>query len=124
MLHLELDAPGLAHDPKLEVLVCVEDEPRVVDHRAGIQHGERAAPEQRVEAALAAVEELVDLLLGQVVEDALRRDARMHDRREVEARVAAHGRISIGVPAPVSSQKSSMSSFDSAMQPSVQSVLR
>ena len=101
-----------------------EDEPRVVDQRAGIQHRERAAPEQRVEAALAAVEQLVDLLLREVVEHALRRHPCMHDCRQVEPRVGAHGRISIGVPIPVSSQKSSMSSFDSAMQPSVQSVLR
>ncbi len=123
MLHLELDAPGLAHDAKLEVLVGIEDEPRVVDQGARVQHGERAAAEQRIQAALAAVEELVDFLLRQVVEDPLRRDARVHDRRQVEAG-AAHGRISIGVSCPVSSQKSSMSSFESAMQPSVQSVAR
>ena len=33
VLHLELDAPGLAHDPELEVLVGLENEAGIVDQR-------------------------------------------------------------------------------------------
>ena len=53
---------------------------------------------------------------------------RLSSRRELLAgagiRAVVHGRISIGVSGPVRSQISSMSSLDSAMQPSVQSVDR
>ncbi len=63
VVHLEFDAPGLAHDAQLEIPVSVEDKARIVDQRAGIQHRERTAPEQRIEAALSAIQQLVDFLL-------------------------------------------------------------
>jgi hypothetical protein len=76
---LELDAPALPDDLDLEVLVLLEQLARVVAVAAGVQHRERAGAEQRVEAALPAVEQLVDLLLRQVLEAAARRDARVDE---------------------------------------------
>ena len=51
VLDLELDAPGLAHELDFEILVAVEDFLGVVGFAAGIEHGERALAEQRIEAA-------------------------------------------------------------------------
>ena len=78
VLDLELDAPGLAHDPQIEVLVFLEDRPRIVDIAAGVQHGERALAEQRIQAALPGIEQLGDFLLREVLEAALGRDPRIH----------------------------------------------
>ena len=63
----------------LEVLVTVEDFLGVVGFAAGIEHGQRALAKQRVEAAGARIEELLDLGLGQVFETAARSDARIHE---------------------------------------------
>ena len=75
ILHLELHSPGVAHDADLEIAVAVENLLGVVGRGAGVQHRERAAPEQRVETALAGVEQLVDLVLGQILETTPRTDA-------------------------------------------------
>ena len=79
VLDLELDAPGLAHQLDFEVLVAVEDFLGVVGLAAGIEHGQRALAEQRVEAAGARIEEFLDLGLGEVLEAAARSDARIHE---------------------------------------------
>ena len=104
---LELDAPGLAHDADVEVVVALEDRLRVVGLAAGVQHGERAAAIERVEAALRGVEQPVDLLLRQVLEAAGRRDPGVDEASGSSGAAgigdldAAHhqGRISIGMAA-------------------------
>jgi hypothetical protein len=48
---LELHAPGVAHDADVEVRMAVEDRARVVRLAAAVQHGERAAPVERIEPA-------------------------------------------------------------------------
>ena len=78
----------------------------------------------RVHAALAGVEELLDLLLGQVFQASLgcnagidhvgRDDGGFHGR--------PYGKISMGILSCVRIQTSTMSELDRAMQPSVQSV--
>src|SRR3569833_1781440 len=70
VVHFELDAPGLAVVGYVEVLVAIEDFLGVVGVGAAVQDGERARAEQGVEAALASVQELADLLLGEVFEGA------------------------------------------------------
>ena len=79
VLDLELDAPGLAHQLDLEVLVAVEDLLGVVAFAAGVQHRQRALAEQLVEAAGARVEQLLDLGLRKVLEAAARTDARVDE---------------------------------------------
>ena len=69
----------MAHDLDVEVAVAVEDLLGVVGGRAGVEHRQRAAAEQRVQAALAGVEELVDLVLREVLEAAARPDARVDE---------------------------------------------
>ena len=82
ILDLELDAPGLAHDPQVEILVLLEYHARVVDVAAGIEHGQRALAKQRIQAALAGIEQLGDFLLGEVLQAAFRRHPRIdHVRR-------------------------------------------
>src|SRR5690606_36033662 len=53
ILHFELDTPGLAAEPYLEILVAVEDRADVVGLQARGQHGEGAAAEQLIDPALA-----------------------------------------------------------------------
>src|SRR5262249_51356954 len=79
VLHLELHSPGVAHDADLEVAVAVEDLLRVIGGRAGVEHRQRAAPEQWIEAPLAGVEQLVDLGLRQILETTARTDARVDE---------------------------------------------
>ena len=79
VLHLELDAPGLAHQLHFEILVAVEDFLGVVALAAGIHHRQRALAEQLVEAAGARIEQFFDLGLGKVFEAAARSDARIHE---------------------------------------------
>ena len=82
VLDLELDAPGLAHDPQIEIAVFLENHPRIVDVAAGIEHGERALAEQGIQAALPGIEQFRDLLLRQVLQAPFGRDARIdHVRR-------------------------------------------
>ena len=144
VLHLQLDAPGLAHQLHLEVLVTVEDFLGVVALAAGVQHGQRALAEQRVEAAGARIEQLFDLGLGEILEAAARSDARIHevgnddagfqesprfsspccgDRVYSTAGTAAQGWMSIGTLSDVIIQISTMSALVTAMQPSVQSCV-
>src|SRR6267378_5799612 len=60
VLDLELDAPGLAHDPQVEVAVLLEYHPCIVDIAAGIEHGESALAEQGIQAPLPRIEQLGD----------------------------------------------------------------
>jgi hypothetical protein len=128
VVQLELHAPGLAQDGDLEVGVAVENRPRVVRLAAAVEHGERAAPVDRVEAAARGVEQPVDLELREVLEAAGRRHPGVDrvgvlHRRDGDLDLAHHyGRISIGIPACVRSQMSTMSALLTAMQPSVQSL--
>ena len=108
--------------------VALEDRARVVGLAAGVQHRERAAAVQRVEAAARGVEQPVDLLLREVLEAAA---SASPARRRTPASSAAgidtstvphHGRISIGMPAGVRSQMSTMSELltrDAAVGPVV-----
>jgi len=125
---VELDAPGLALDVDVEVVVALEDGTRVVGLAAAVQHRERTAAEQVVEAATRRVEQAVHLLLREVLEAAGRRHPRVDEVLLVRGRnrhldVAHHGRISIGMPRRVRCQMSTIAEFDTAMQPSVQSLL-
>ena len=129
IVQFELDAPGLPHDVDVEIGIAVEDRAGVVGLAPAVQDSERAAAIQRVEAATRAVEQPVDLHLRQVLEAAGRRDTRV-DETVVLGRSRGYGdlgplhhhfRISIGIPAVVRSQTSTMSALLSAMQPSVQS---
>src|SRR6185437_12524405 len=63
VVHLELDAPRMAHDTDIEVAVAVEDLLGVVGGGAAVQHRQRALAEERVEPALPGVQELLDLRL-------------------------------------------------------------
>ena len=63
----------------VEVAVALEDVLGVVGRGAGVEHRQRAAAEQRVEPALAGIEELLDLALGEVLEAAARTDARVDE---------------------------------------------
>ena len=54
VLDLELDAEGVTHDADVEVPVAIEDLARIVGVAAGVEHRERALPEERVKAALSA----------------------------------------------------------------------
>ena len=79
VLHLELHSPGVANDANLEVAVVVEDFLGVIRGCAGVEDRQRAAPEQRIEAPLAGVEQLVDFGLGQILETTARTDARVDE---------------------------------------------
>ena len=63
ILDLQLDSPGLAHDAQIEVPVLLEYLAGVVDVAAGVEHGKRAFAKQRIQAALAGIEELGYFLL-------------------------------------------------------------
>jgi hypothetical protein len=125
----ELDAPGLAHDVDLEVGVAVEDRARVIGLAAAVEHRQRAASVQRIQAAARRVEQPVHFHLREVFEAAGRGDPRVDEI--VLFRRAGwdgdfgpahhHGRISIGIPTVVRIHTSTMSELESAMQPSVQS---
>jgi hypothetical protein len=139
---LELDAPGMAQDLHVEVAVVLEDLLGVVAFAAGIEHRQRTVAKQRVQPGVAGIEQLVDLGLRQDLEAAARPDARVHRLFDDDAglqRLAAsagvlagsglwncrrgvQGRISIGVLSWTISHSSTMSAFDMAMQPSVQSA--
>src|SRR5579862_2987172 len=124
IVHLQLDTPGLAHDLHLEIPVTIEDLFGVVGIGAAVQYSQGAFAEQRVQPSLARVEKLADLVLGEVLEAAPRADSRVDEFRNDYAAVhtGRYGSISIGALSGVSSQISSMSEFDTAMQPSVQST--
>jgi hypothetical protein len=133
VLHFQFHAPGLAAEADLEVLVALEDRAHVVGFQARSEHGQRAAPEHLVDAAVAGAEQLLHFALGKILEAPERGDPRidqpfrfeLRDRRGGPrvVRKRAHGLISIGVSGGVMSQISTMSEFDTAMQPSVQSTL-
>ena len=127
VVQVELHAPGLALDADVELGVALEDRPRVVGLAAGVQHRQRAAPVQPVQAAARGVEQPVHFLLRQVLEAAGRRHPRVDrvllvERRDRHLDVAHHGRISIGIPTRVRCQMSIMSELLTAMQPLVQSL--
>lgn len=75
MLHFQLDAPGLAQNFDVEILVAIEDFLGVVGAGAAVQDSQGALAEQGVEAALAGVQQLADLVLGEVLEAAPGADA-------------------------------------------------
>ena len=75
--HLQLDAPGVAHDLHVEVAVALEDFLGVVVVAAGVEHRQRAVAKQRVQAGLAGIEQLVDFGLRQILQAAARRHARI-----------------------------------------------
>ena len=75
VLHLELHPPGVTHDADVEVAVTVEDLLGVVGGCTAVEHRQRAAAEQRIQAPLSGVQELVDFALREVLETATRTDA-------------------------------------------------
>jgi hypothetical protein len=133
VLDFQLHAPCLAAEADLEILIAVEDRAHVVGFEARGQHGQRAAAEHLVDAAVTGAEQLLHFALGKILEAAERGDPRidqsfrfeLRDRRGGPGVVLgqSHGLISIGVSGGVMSQISTMSEFDTAMQPSVQSTL-
>src|SRR6185312_3084194 len=52
VVHLELDAPRVAHDADVEVAVAVEDLLGIVSGRAAVEHRQRAFAKERVEPSL------------------------------------------------------------------------
>ena len=66
----------------VEVLVAIEDFLGVVGVGAAVQDGEGAFAEQRVETAGAGVQELADLVLGEVFEGAAGADAGVYEFRD------------------------------------------
>ena len=94
VLDLELDAEGVANELDVEVAVALEDGARVVGVAAGVEHGERAAAEERIEAALPAREQLLHLLLRERLERAARRDARVDGLGDDDA--GLHGGLADG----------------------------
>jgi hypothetical protein len=68
VVHFELYAPGLAEDGYIEVFVAVEDLFGVVGVGAAVQDREGAFTKERVETALAGIQELAYLVLGEVFE--------------------------------------------------------
>src|SRR6185437_12432281 len=100
---------------------------------AAVQDGQRALPEEAVQAALPRIEQFANLGLGEVLEAAPRADAGVNEFRNdntafherLPGRLGdpiSYGRMSIGALSGVSNQTSTMSAFDRAMQPSVQSL--
>ncbi len=63
IFYFELDAPGLTHDPQIEVFVLFENHSSVVDIAAGIEHGQSAFSKQGIQAALTRIQEFGYLLL-------------------------------------------------------------
>jgi hypothetical protein len=124
---LEFHAEGMAQDADVEVAIAVEDFARIVGVAAGIEHGERALAEERIQSALSGGEQLPDLVLRQALERAARRHASIDDFRDDDTgfhlilHADGQGRMLIGVPSATSIQTSIMSALLSAMQPSVQS---
>ena len=118
----QLDAARMPHDLDIEVRVALQDFLGVVGVVAGVEHRQRALAKQAVQAALAGIQELGDLLLGQILEAAARRDQCVDRIRDDDTvGVFTYGRISMGASGGVISQISSMSESETAMQPSVQS---
>src|SRR5690606_17288334 len=70
VLPFELDAPGLAAQLDLEVLVAVEDGAHVVGLQARAEHRQRAATEQLVDAATPRAEQLLNFTLRKVFQAA------------------------------------------------------
>ncbi len=70
VLHFELDAPGLAAEPDLEILVAIEDGADVVGLQARAEHRQRAAAEQFVNPALPRAEQLLDFTLREIFQAA------------------------------------------------------
>ena len=128
---VQFHARRARHDLQFEGMVDVEERTRIVIGPRRVEDRERAAPQERVQATLPPVKELRDLLLRQVLQAAARPDDGVDETRRIDEGgaqgrlvvVRVQGRISIGVSGRVSSQTSSMSSFDRAMQPLVQSLL-
>ena len=123
-----LTPQALRRDADVEIRVPLEDGARVVGLAAAVQHRERAAAEELVEAAARRVEQAVHLLLREVLEAAGGRHPGIDGilllgRRDRHLGVPHHGRISIAVPSVVLNQMSTMSELLTAMQPSVQSLL-
>ena len=127
VLDLELHAPGVAHDLDIEVAIAIEDLFGVVDVAAGVQHGERALAEQRIQATLPARQQLFDFFLRQALERAARPDTGVDELGYYDAGfhrgIRCQGWISIGVLSDTSIQTSTISAFETAMQPSVQSCV-
>ncbi len=72
VMDVQTNAPGVPHDLDVEGGVAVEDFLGIVRVGAAVQDGERAFAEQRVEAALARVEQLADLGLREMFETSAR----------------------------------------------------
>jgi hypothetical protein len=70
VFHFQLDAPGLAAEADLEILEAVEDRAHIVGFQARTEHGERAAAEQLIDAALAGAQQLLNFALGEIFEAA------------------------------------------------------
>jgi hypothetical protein len=75
---LQLDAPGVAHDLYRKGLVALQDFVGVVAVAPGVEHRQRAAPEQRVEALGAGIEQLGDFGLREALKAPARTDARVN----------------------------------------------
>src|SRR5690606_18960246 len=103
----------------------------VVVLRPGVEDGEGALTPHFVQPPAAGAAKLVDLGPGKNLKHAFGRYPRVHGSISVsdwccgmrpDARAAlGQGRISIGVDSRVISQMSTMSEFETAMHPSVQS---
>ncbi len=116
--HAQADAALHLQQLDLEVGEAFVHRARVVQRAAGVQHRQRAAAEQRLQAAVADVAQLGHLQLGEQVHAAHGRDG------DGVAQLVAHGRMWIGVPSATASQMSIMAELLTAMQPSVQSDCR
>ena len=101
VVQLELHAPGLAHDVDFEIGVAIEDRARVVGFAAAVEHRQRAAAIQRIQAAARRIEQPVDFLLREVFEAAARRDPRVDSvgvlrrRRKSRRRRGASSRLDL-----------------------------
>src|SRR5882762_8123657 len=87
IVHLQLDAPGLPDDLYLEVAVPIENLLGVIGIGAAVQYRQGAFAEQRVQTPLPGIEELADLILGEVLEAAPRADAGVDEVRNDYAAV-------------------------------------
>jgi hypothetical protein len=77
ILDLELDAPGLRHDPQVEVPVFLEDHARIVEIAAGIEHRERAFAKQRIKPPCPESRSWAISCCDRLLEAALGRDPRI-----------------------------------------------
>ena len=74
----------MPHDLHVEIAVALEQFLGVVVVTAGIEDGQRAAAEQRMNAALPRIQQHVDLRLRQHFEAAARPYARVNDFRQID----------------------------------------